>query len=98
MALRHDDFDGGAEAPDGSAWELLGEEYKTNPKFLLCEGDFAMLRLWRLYQGGHLPDDGGVMAQAAIMLDAFDEMTVVERELRDEQERRRPRHRPRVLR
>ena len=39
-----------------------------------------MVRLWRLYQGGdmgvgHLPDAGGSMDQAAIMLDAFSLMS-----------------------
>lgn len=79
------DFEGGAEAPDGSAWELFGERFETNPKHLLGEGDFEMLRFWRLYQVGHLPEDGGVMRQAAVMLEAFDVMTAAERDLRDEQ-------------
>lgn len=93
VASRPADFEGDAEAPDGSAWELFGELYPTNPRLLLTDADFQMLRFWRLYQGGgygggHLPDDGGVMDQAAIMLDAFDVMTVAARALREEHGRR----------
>lgn len=47
-----------------------------------------MLHLFRLYQGGgmgvgHLPDAGGVMDQAAIMLDAFALMAGFEARLKD---------------
>lgn len=96
VASRPADFEGDAEAPDGSAWELFGEEYKTNPKYRLGEGDFEMLRFWRLYQGGHLPERGGVMNQAAVMLEAFDVMTGAARELREQVARWRPRARARI--
>ena len=45
-----------------------------------------MLRLWRLFapgmSAGHLPDAGGTLDQAAIMMDAFDAMTSAEAELK----------------
>lgn len=74
VALRPAEYEFGAEAPDDSAWELFGEEYKTNPKFLLGESDFDMVTLWTLYRQGHLPDSGGAAEQPAIMLDAFGAM------------------------
>lgn len=44
-----------------------------------------MLRLWRMaYPGmgaGHLPDSGGVMDQAAVMLDAFSIMNAARGEV-----------------
>lgn len=47
-----------------------------------------MVRAWRLYQGGLgarvLPDPGGALQQPAIMLDAFDFMSGVERRLAKE--------------
>lgn len=74
MALRPAEYDFGAEAPDGSAWEIFGEEYKTNPKLLLNEEDFAMTSVWILYRQGHLPDEGGVLQQPAVMIDALQTM------------------------
>lgn len=63
------------QAPDGSAWEVLGDLYPINPRFLLSEDDFDMLRLWQMFQSsfgaGYLPESGGVMDQPAIMLDAL---------------------------
>lgn len=51
-----------------------------------------MVRLWRLYQGGgmggHLPDGGGSLDQAAIMLDAFGVMSSTEAALRRERKGR----------
>ncbi len=47
-----------------------------------------MIRLWRLYEGGmgvgHLPDAGGSMDQAAIMLDAFGLMAAAKAALKPE--------------
>lgn len=48
-----------------------------------------MVPLWRLWQGGsmsagHLPDAGGTLDQAAIMLDAFRVMDGAEQRLRKE--------------
>jgi len=73
---------------DGSCWELFGEKYHTNPRFLLGPGDVDMINLWRLFQGGgmgggHLPDSGGVIDQPAIMMDAFTIMDKAERELKN---------------
>lgn len=47
-----------------------------------------MLRLWRAYRpgmgAGLLPEAGGLMDQAAIMLAAFDVMSAAEAELKGE--------------
>ena len=40
-----------------------------------------MLRLWQLYLSGHLPDAGGAMDQAAVMIDAFAAMSAAKMEL-----------------
>lgn len=80
--MRPEAYRGGATAPDGSAWELFGERYPTNPRLGLDDNAFEMVRLWRLYQGGMapgwLPDPGGVLDQAAILLDAFAVMSAAE--------------------
>ena len=82
VALSPASYDFGAESPDGSSWEVLGEEYKTNPKLLLDEGDFEMVTLWSLYRAGHLPAAGGTLDQPSMMLDAFAVMESAERKLR----------------
>lgn len=56
---------------------------------LIGEGEIEMLRLWRAYRGGgmgpgHLPEAGGLMDQAAIILAAFDIMSAAEAELKGE--------------
>lgn len=71
VALRPAEFDYGAEIPDGSEQQIFGERYSSNPKELLDESDFEMLEIWSQYRRGYLPDDGGVMDQAAIMLEAL---------------------------
>lgn len=86
MARRPQAFAGGARAPDGSAWEVLGERYATNPRLALSANDLAMLRLWSMARGsglggGTLPDPGGVHDQAAIMLEAFAIMNAADAEL-----------------
>ena len=47
-----------------------------------------MIQLWRLYQGGmgagHLPDGGGTLVQATIMLDAFAIMSIAEAAIKKE--------------
>ncbi len=67
------------QAPDGSQWEVLGDLYSINPRFLLSEDDYDMLRLWQMFQSsfgaGHLPEGGGVMDQPALMLDAYAAMS-----------------------
>jgi hypothetical protein len=40
-----------------------------------------MISIWRLFQQGHLPDHGGVVDQAAAMIDAFGVMTSAEDQL-----------------
>ena len=85
VAVRPRDFDYGIEytsehpAPH-DVWELFGEGYRVNPRHLVIEDDFEMVRVWRLFQQGHLPDVGGVMDQAAAMIDAFEIMAAAEAE------------------
>jgi hypothetical protein len=65
------DFSGDKYAPDGSNWQLDNQIYETNPRLLLSDNDFEMVNLWQMFKEGHLPDSGGMMDQAAIMIDAF---------------------------
>jgi hypothetical protein len=64
----------------GPGWEPFrdGEIFPTNPRLLVGEEERAMLRVWALSQGGfgvgHLPDDGGILEQASITMDALDAM------------------------
>jgi len=86
VARRPQAFAGGARAPDGSAWEVLGERHARNPRLALDGNDLAMLRLWSMARGtglggGVLPDAGGAHDQAAIMLEAFAIMSAADAEL-----------------
>lgn len=82
--LAPEDFDCGLEPPDGGkvledgtreGWRILDIAFATNPKYLLGPADWEMLRLWQYFRPddgiGHLPEAGGVMDQAAVMMDAF---------------------------
>ncbi|MDP6622799.1 MAG: hypothetical protein QF754_11095 [Alphaproteobacteria bacterium] len=95
VCVRPRDFDFGLEhTPEEPAqhevWELFGEGYRVNPRHLVTDDAFEMVSLWRLFQQGHLPDEGGVMDQAAAMIDAFGIMTGAEGELtKDLEEARR---------
>ena len=89
VALRPGDFRCGADAPDGSAWEIDGTVYATNPSHGLTEADWAMVRLWQFSRGsgvgsGMLPDGDGPLHEAVLNLDAFDVMTAAEQEYRRE--------------
>lgn len=59
--------------------------FDTNPRFLLSQGDYDMLRLWRLFApgmgAGYLPDYGGVLDQSSVMMDAYAFMSSTEKEL-----------------
>lgn len=61
------------------------ESYRTNPRDWLEPWCWAMLRLWRLSQGGmgagHLPEAGGTMDQPTKMIEAFALMSAFEAEL-----------------
>ncbi|MDP6346240.1 MAG: hypothetical protein QF491_22075 [Alphaproteobacteria bacterium] len=71
-------------------WELFGERYRVNPRYLVTDDALEMVSIWRLFQQGHLADQGGVMDQAAAMIDAFGIMAAAEGELtRDLEEARR---------
>lgn len=84
IALEPAGFQGGARPADGGPGFYVGDElYRTNPRLLLTDGDWSMVRLWRLWRGGGmgvglLPEPGGVFDQAAVMLDAFEYMDGVE--------------------
>jgi len=63
--------------PDGEGWMINGRVFLENPKSLVREPDREMLRVWALTRTGGLggtrllPDRGGILDQAAIMLDAL---------------------------
>ncbi|NUB24308.1 hypothetical protein [Azospirillum brasilense] len=74
--------------------------YQRNPRYLLTDAEWDMVRFWRAYRptpgriggmaagvipvAGHLPEAGGYGDQAAIMLDAFEIMSAAEAEMADE--------------
>jgi hypothetical protein len=95
VCVRPRDFEFGIEytieapAPH-DVWELFGAGYRVNPRYLVTDDGLEMVSLWRLFQQGHLPNQGGVMDQAAAMIDAFGIMSSAESELaRDLEEARR---------
>jgi hypothetical protein len=86
VCVRPRDFEFGIEyTPEAPApqevWELFGAGYRVNPRYLVTDDALAMISTWRLFQQGHLPDAGGVMDQAAAMIDAFGIMTSAEDQL-----------------
>lgn len=87
VVLFPESFSCGDTPPDnGEGWEICGEIYKTNPKNLLEPQIFDMVTLWRAYQGGMgsgiLPDGGGLLDQANIMIEAFNIMSYAETRLK----------------
>jgi len=84
-------YSGGEQPEDGGpGWQPFGPAgplYPINPRLVVEPWAWDMLPLWRLYQGGgmggagHLPDAGGSLDQAAVMIEAFGLMTATEREL-----------------
>ncbi len=87
VALFPESYDCGDDPPDGGpGWQIAGIVYPKNPKRLLEGWEREMLQIWRLWQGGfgpgHLPDSGGSLDQAAIMLDALAIMDATERALK----------------
>ena len=95
VCIRPRDFEFGVEyTADAPAphdiWELFGAGYRVNPRYLVTDDALEMVSIWRLFQQGHLADRGGVMDQAAAMIDAFGVMTTAEEVLaRDLEEARR---------
>lgn len=78
--MKPESFGGGETAPDGSAWELFGERYPRNPRFLVTAESLETLRLWRYARGGMagpgpLPEAGGLLDQSAWLMAAFDVMS-----------------------
>jgi|TARA_B100000315_G_C14360590_1_gene488275 hypothetical protein len=94
VSVRHRDFEFGQEftpenpSPD-NVWELFGTGYRINPRYLVTDNDHEMIRLWRLFREGHLPESGGAGEQAAAMLDAFGIMSAAESDLASEIEETR---------
>lgn len=91
VAVRPRDFNYGSEHTSEDpathdVWELFGEGYRVNPRHLVTDDDLDMIRLWRLFQQGHLPDTGGVMDQPAAMIDGFGIMAAAEADLARELE------------
>ncbi len=95
VCVRPRDFEFGVEytleAPaTHDVWALFGQGYRVNPGYLVTDDALEMISIWRLFQQGHLPDQGGVMDQAAAMIDAFGIMTAADGELaKDLEEARR---------
>lgn len=76
-----------AEVEPGWRWQAGPFTWDRNPKGMLDDGAYDMIRLWRLYQGGgmgagYLPDAGGTMDQAAVMIGAFAVMSRVEAQIK----------------
>ena len=61
----------------------------SSPVFGLRPNDHEMVRLWRLFREGHLPESGGAGEQSAAMLDAFGILSAAELELATEIEETR---------
>tara|TARA_B100001971_G_C17977961_1_gene425800 strand:- start:116 stop:430 length:315 start_codon:yes stop_codon:yes gene_type:complete len=86
VCVRPRDFEFGVEytldapAPH-DVWELFGAGYRVNPRHLVTDDALEMVSIWRLFQQGLLPDEGGVVDQAAAMIDAFGIMSSAEGEL-----------------
>jgi hypothetical protein len=86
VCVRRRDFEFGVEytldapAPH-DVWELFGAGYRVNPRHLVTDDALEMVSIWRLFQQGLLPDEGGVVDQAAAMIDAFGIMSSAEGEL-----------------
>ena len=64
QTVRPGDYRGGREPPDPALkWRVGGETFEENPRFLLTDADWEMVRLWRMaFPGtgaGHLPEAGG---------------------------------------
>ncbi len=60
-------------------WEIDGVHYAVNPRSLVDEGLLETARIYLHCRDGwgglaHLPDSGGMLDQAAIMMDAFAEL------------------------
>jgi len=75
----------GLHDPSGKGWDIGGDLYSTNPRFIAGAFMTEMMAAWRAYRGDSgqriLPDDGGMMQQASIMIEAFYFMDKVFREL-----------------
>jgi hypothetical protein len=75
VTLHPEWFAMGAEAADGSGWELFGEIYTSNPARLVGPDEAEIVMLWRFLNGGFsagpLPEAGGLLDQSAWLMDAM---------------------------
>ena len=65
---------------------MFGELYPQNPRFLLAPGSDDMMTLFGFYRrmsGSVLPEPGGVLEQAAIMISAFEIMAGAAEEFKE---------------
>ena len=80
LAREPDAYAGGLTPEDGGAW-LVGEEaWPENPAWVVPQEVRNVVRLWSACRGGmggyaHWPDAGGVVDQAAWVVDAFGALT-----------------------
>lgn len=75
--------------------ELFGTNYRFNPAALLTDEDRAMGQLWSMrraaaggFGGGALLDPGGLMDQAAVMMEALHLMDAAAAEIQEEERQR----------
>lgn len=63
-----------APGPD-PLMDVLGDLWQFNPRWVVTDGEKEMVRLWAMGGGldgvSHLPEAGGLLDQAAVMVDAF---------------------------
>jgi hypothetical protein len=87
VAYLSDEFAGGMYPEDGGpGWELEGDFYETNPKYHVPAYAATMLTLFSACADGDgnlliLPEAGGLLDQAAIMVDALTYMSFTHREI-----------------
>jgi len=81
--------------PDGGGWIIHGRVFAENPRRLVREPEREMVRIWAFTRTGGfggarlLPDRGGIMDQAAVMLDALNVMDDQAAELTPKPQHRR---------
>lgn len=81
VALHSADIGTSATPEDGGEGWVGPDDttYRTNPRFLVA-GERTMIDIWLLYRSGGfgagvLPDAGGSFDQAAIMVEALNQMS-----------------------
>ncbi len=86
-----------AEEVAAGGWTVLGKPVVENPHDTLPDPLWAVVRIWRSCRGDAglavLPEAGGLLDQAAWLLDAIDACSAAEAGLRAEEQERRERER-----